>query len=165
MTPVFLPDGETPSQRIDLDTVLHRLRVLEQNQRDILFLLRSLRHALRSEWLKLSAETKRVHREVIRLAPYAGRCPCCLDTRVVDDQGQVIPPAEYDHFWGGAYNAPIHSWLICRPCHLELSNDRHLAWYHHLQMRFRAYQAAVAAYAQLSGHRTPARIHVGTLRP
>jgi hypothetical protein len=41
----------------------------------------------------------------------------------------------------------------------------HLAWYHHLQMRFRAYQVAVAAYAQLSGHRAPARFHVGTLRP
>jgi hypothetical protein len=32
-------------------------------------------------------------------------------------------------------------------------------------MRFRAYQVAVAAYAQLSGHRAPARFHVGTLRP
>jgi hypothetical protein len=42
-------DGETPSERINLDAVLRRLRGLEQNQRDILFLLRSLRHALRSE--------------------------------------------------------------------------------------------------------------------
>ena len=73
----------------------------------------------------------------------------------------MIPPVEFDHFWGPVYSAPVHSWLICRPCHLDLSNDRHLTWYNRLTMRFRRYQAAAEAYAAAFSRRTPARIYSG----
>jgi hypothetical protein len=139
---------------------LHRrLAVMEHNQRDMLFLLRSQRLALHSPRVELSHETRRIHRAVIRMEPYNGFCPCCLQTKVVADDGALIPPVEFDHFLGEVYSAPVHSWLICRPCHQELTNDPHLSWYNRLRTRFRRYQAAAEAYTAAFGHRTPARMY------
>jgi hypothetical protein len=50
--------------------------------------------------VELSPQTRRIHRAVIRLAPFNGHCPCCLKTKVVSDDGALIPPVEFDHFWG-----------------------------------------------------------------
>lgn len=159
------PDELTPLAPIDMNELLRRLALLERNQRDILFLLRLLRHALRTHRVELSPETKRIHRAVIRMEPFNGLCPCCLETKVVAEDGRLIPPAEFDHFFGPVYSAPVHTWLICQPCHRALTNDRHLAWYDRLITRFRPYQAAVAAYARLFGRRTPARMHSGNRTP
>src|SRR5947209_12482003 len=104
----FPLDGETPSESPDRpDDLLHRLITIEQNQRDMLFLLRSLRTALHNVRVELSPETRRIHCEVIRLEPYNGLCPCCLQTKVVSDEGALIPPVEFDHFWGAVYSAPV----------------------------------------------------------
>jgi hypothetical protein len=149
-------DGNPPIDGADMRDLLRRLIIVEHNQRDILFLLRSLRHALHNNRVELSPETKRIHREVIRMQPFNGHCPCCLETKVVADDGTLIPPAEYDHFWRAVYSAPVHSWLICRRCHQDLTNDRHLAWYNRLTTRFRRYQAATEAYAKAFGHRSAA---------
>lgn len=165
MTAPFADDDEPTREVLDLAGVLHRLRVLEQNQRDMLFLLRTLRHALRVERLAISAQTRRLHREVIRLPPFNGLCPCCLHTEVVAADGSVIPPAEYDHFWGPTFSAPVHSWLICLPCHRELTTDGHLVWYRRLVSRFRQYQAAVEAHARAFGPRTPAKLYSGRHKP
>ncbi len=165
MNTTFSPDGETPFDNPDRHDLLRRFTILEQNQRDMLFLLRSMRHALFHGRVELSPETKRIHREVIRMEPYNGFCPCCLQTKVVSDEGALIPPVEFDHFWSPVYSAPVHSWLICRPCHQELTNDRHLTWYHRLTTRFRRYQAAAEAYTVAFGHRTPSRMYAGKRRP
>jgi hypothetical protein len=154
-------DGDAPSEGADMQDLLRRLIILEQNQRDALFFLRSLRLALHNARVELSAETRRIHREVIRMAPFNGLCPCCLETRVVSEAGELIPPVEFDHFWGPVYSAPVHSWLICRPCHQDLTNDRHLTWYNRLTTRFRRYQAAAEAYTAAFGARTPARMYPG----
>jgi hypothetical protein len=161
MNTAYPPEGDTPFDRPDMQDLLRRFTILEQNQRDMLYLLRTLRPALYHPRARLSPETRRIHREVIRMDPYNGACPCCLETKVVSDAGAVIAPADFDHFWGRIYNAPVHSWLICKPCHQALSNDPHLAWYHRLTTRFRRYQAAAQAYTAAFGHRTATRIHTG----
>ena len=152
-----LPDDITPFENTDLHDLLRRFTRLEQNQRDILFFVRSLRHALHNVRVELSPETRRIHRAIIRIEPFNGRCPCCLETPIVSAAGTLIPPVEFDHFWGPVYSAPVHSWLICRPCHRALTNDPHLTWYNRLVTRFRRYQAA--AYTVAFGTRTPARMH------
>ena len=63
-------DGDAPSEGADMQDLLRRLIILEQNQRDALFFLRSLRLALHNARVELSAETRRIHREVIRMAPF-----------------------------------------------------------------------------------------------
>ena len=165
MNTSFPPDGDAPVDSTDLRDLLRRFITLEQNQRDMLFLLRSLRPALHNVRVELSPETRRIHREVVRMPPFNGRCPCCLDTQVVAADGTLIPPVEFDHFWGPVYSAPVHSWLICRPCHLALTHDRHFTWYHRLTTAFRRYQAAAAAHTVAFGHRTPARMYRGKRRP
>jgi hypothetical protein len=45
-----------------MQDLLRRFTILEQNQRDILYLLRSLRHALHNVRVELSPETRRIHR-------------------------------------------------------------------------------------------------------
>src|ERR1700710_125492 len=52
----FSPDGDTPSENPDQPDLLRRLSIIEQNQRDILFLLRSLRLALHNVRVELSPE-------------------------------------------------------------------------------------------------------------
>lgn len=158
------PDHELPGAAPELRDLLRRITVIEHNQRDALFLLRSMWLALHNVRVELSPETRRIHREVIRMEPYNGFCPCCLETKVVAEDGTLIPPVEFDHFWSPVYSAPVHSWLICRPCHQDLSNDRHLTWYHRLTTRFRRYQAAAEAYTPAFGHRTPARMQAGKRR-
>lgn len=158
MNMAFPFDGDTSSpEDAAPPDLLQRLAHLEQNQRDMLFLLRSLRHALFKGRAELSPATRQIHRAVIRMEPYNGLCPCCLQTKVVSDDGTLIPPVEFDHFLGQVYNAPAHSWLICRPCHQDLTNDPHLAWYNRLRTRFRRYQAAAAAYTAAFGPRTHTR--------
>jgi hypothetical protein len=160
----FPPDDDTPFENPDLRDLIRRFTTIEQNQRDMLFLLRSPRHALHNVRVELSPETRRIHREVIRMEPFIGLCPCCLETKVVSEDGALIQPVEFDHFWGRVYSAPVHSWLICRPCHQDLTNDPHLTWYSRLSTRFRRYQAAAEAYTAAFGHRTPARMHAGKRR-
>ena len=159
MNTTFPPDGDAPFDSTNVQDLLRRFTILEQNQRDMLFLLRSLRHALHNTRVELSHETRRIHCEVIRMEPFNGLCPCCLETKIVSEDGTLIPPVEFDHFWGPVYSAPVHSWLICRPCHQDLNNDPHLVWYHRLSTRFRRYQAAAEAYTVAFGNRTPAKMH------
>jgi hypothetical protein len=109
----FPPDGDTPSSNSpDMAELRRRLAVLERNQRDMLFLLRSLRLALYNPRVEISDETKRIHRGVIRMEPYNGFCPCCLQTKVVADDGTLIPPVEFDHFLGEVarrQGGPVHA--------------------------------------------------------
>lgn len=90
MNSSLLAGGNAPPGTIDPRDLLHRVISLEQGQRDILFLLRSLRHALYNTRAEVSPETRRIHRAVIRMPPFNGRCPCCLETRVVDDNGALM---------------------------------------------------------------------------
>ena len=157
------PDHELPGAAPELRDLLRRITVIEHNQRDALFLLRSMWLALHNVRVELSPETRRIHREVVRLPPFDGLCPCCLQTKIVSEKGGIIPPAEFDHFLGPVYSAPVHSWLICRPCHLDLNNDGHLAWYAKLTTRFRRYQAAAQAYTAAFSRRTPAKLYTARL--
>lgn len=84
---------------------------------------------------------------------------------MVSDGGGLIPPAEFDHVFEPVYSAPIHGWLICRPCHLDLTNDHHLTWCRRLTTRFRRYQVAAQAYTVAFGRRAPARLQPGKQAP
>src|SRR3954468_23090083 len=53
-------EKHTPCENGDMQDLLRRFSVLEQNQRDMLFLLRSMRVALFNARVKLSPETRRI---------------------------------------------------------------------------------------------------------
>lgn len=67
-------------------------------------------------------ETKNEHVQAV-LRFYHGKCPICAITKVVDDEGQRIPPAEFDHFMANHRPDVGATWLICQPCHREITHS------------------------------------------
>lgn len=63
--------------------------------------------------------TKRRHKEVV--AALGSRCPCCGVSEVLDATG-VVQRAEYDHFYSRERRDFAETWLICVPCHRDMSD-------------------------------------------
>lgn len=80
----------------------------------------------------ITETTKKRHREAISLL--GRRCPCCGVAVVLSPTGEVVE-AEYDHFYSRERRAFEETWLICRSCHLGMSDRTpHVA-------AFQAYQS------------------------
>lgn len=69
----------------------------------------------------LKSTTKINHIDALRLL--GGRCPCCGTAEVVAN-GEKSPFAEFDHFYASSRAGAEHTWLICKPCHTELTSGR-----------------------------------------
>lgn len=65
--------------------------------------------------------TKRQHVE--DTGDLGGRCPCCGTANVVEN-GTKSLFADFDHFYQSSHPNPEHTWLICRPCHSDLTTGR-----------------------------------------
>jgi hypothetical protein len=76
--------------------------------------------------------------EIVRhTALMGGRCPCCGQRDVVCD-GRPTDHAEFDHFYQNSAPDAEHVWLICAPCHAELT--RHVAARDTRSTEFQAFQ-------------------------
>lgn len=71
--------------------------------------------------MQITPKTKAEHVDAV--SRLGGRCPCCGLCDVVRD-GQRMAPAEFDHFYANSASGADHTWLICKPCHDELSAGR-----------------------------------------
>ena len=56
---------------------------------------------------------------------------------------------EFDHAFHRGLNRPEHGWLVCRPCHREMTHGGYLARFGRLE-EFRAFQGAVLAERERS---------------
>lgn len=56
-------------------------------------------------------------------AELGGRCPCCSRAEVIID-GERSRFAEFDHFYANSKADADHIWLICKPCHQDLTTGR-----------------------------------------
>lgn len=52
-----------------------------------------------------------------------GKCPCCGTADVIVRESPSCF-AEFDHFYQNSQADSDHVWLICKPCHAELTNGR-----------------------------------------
>jgi hypothetical protein len=84
----------------------------------------------------LSEATRRDHLEDTRAL--GGRCPCCNLAEVVTADAARAPFAEFDHFYANSHPGGAHTWLICKPCHTELTTGR--VPREQREAEFRAYQ-------------------------
>ena len=66
-----------------------------------------------------------------------GRCPSCGLAEVIMN-GEKSPFAEFDHFYQNSRADADHTWLICKPCHTDLTNGR--VTRDQREAAFRAYQ-------------------------
>jgi hypothetical protein len=135
--------GSLHQRHDDHDRTLH---ALDQNDADMLHLLRSMPRVMHAERRRFSKSSKLIMITVISMEPYNGRCPCCRERPVLID-GRVADGAEFDHWYDVALAHPVDGWLICKPCHTEIGNN-HVA----AQARSRAFhlfQAAIIASRQV----------------
>jgi hypothetical protein len=75
--------------------------------------------------------------DVAALATLGGRCPCCWSRDVVAD-GKKTAAGEFDHFYSASKPDIEHTWLICKPCHSDLTAGRIAR--DEREAEFRAYQ-------------------------
>jgi hypothetical protein len=61
---------------------------------------------------------------------------------VLTADSQPVDGAEYDHFLHRGLNRPEHGWLICKSCHVELTQGGYLVRFARTP-EFRRFQAAV----------------------
>jgi hypothetical protein len=83
----------------------------------------------------LTTETKRQH--IATVTAFGGQCPCCSRADVKVD-GAVSTFAEFDHFYQNSLANVAATWLICKPCHSDLTTGR--VDRHDREPDFRAYQ-------------------------
>ena len=77
--------------------------------------------------------TKQRHRDVV--ATLGRRCPCCGINEILDECRAVVD-AEYDHFYSRERREFTETWLICRSCHLDMSDrTEHTAAFQAYQQR------------------------------
>lgn len=116
-----------------------QLERIEQQQIMIIETLRDLRVSFAIPRKPLSQSTKQAHCRTI-LARRNGFCPCCELATVVATNGEIVPGAEFDHWYRRDRNGTEETWLVCGSCNERLNNPSYKAVKHSL---FVAYQQAV----------------------
>jgi hypothetical protein len=135
--------GSLHQRHDDHDRTLH---ALDQNDADMLHFLRTMPRVLHAERRPFSKSAKLIMIKVISMPPYNGQCPCCRENPVLTD-GRVAEGAEFDHWYDSAMALPVDGWLICKPCHSEISNNHVAA--HARSRAFHLFQAAIIANEQV----------------
>ena len=83
-----------------------------------------------------TAQTKRQHIDTLMFL--GGRCPCCHANDVIDQFGNKLETANWDHWYAPHRRAPHETWLVCADCNQAMKD-------HAVRMRrqsqFDAYQA------------------------
>jgi hypothetical protein len=71
---------------------------------------------------RFSAYIEQQYRETC-LQEYQGKCPCCKDRRIVNDDGTKTDELHYDHFNGRELVGAGDGWCVCKRCNLRLRDD------------------------------------------
>ncbi|HVY15954.1 MAG TPA: hypothetical protein VHB27_12055 [Rhodopila sp.] len=124
-------EAPTPDDRF-LSAILRVSQQVEAVARDVAVLKQHIARQRR----EIKEAVKRQH--VAAIAALGGRCPCCGSREVVGADGRKAEGAEFDHFYAASKPDLEHTWLICRPCHSDLTTGR-LAR-DEREAEFRAYQ-------------------------
>ena len=123
---------EAPTQDPTLTAVLQVAERLEAVAKDVAV----LRQAIGQQRREIKDGVKRQH--LTAIAALGGRCPCCGSREVVDKDGKKAGGAEADHFYAASKPDAEHTWLICQPCHADLTVGRLLR--DQREAEFRTYQ-------------------------
>ena len=122
---------------------LHRrLDTLDRHAADTMFLVVSAQDLLLNQRRPFSEPSRAVMCAVIANPPYEGQCPSCETVPVLTTDLQVGEGAQFDHFYHRGLNRPEHGWLVCKPCHHELTHGGYLARFTRMP-EFRRFQDAV----------------------
>lgn len=62
--------------------------------------------------------------QVLLGSAYDGKCPCCMRTRILDQDGNAMDSLNFDHWYRITRNAPWEMWPVCDKCNLDLRDQR-----------------------------------------
>ena len=80
-----------------------------------------VRRQLPGQRKQLTKSTKADHIDAVwRMG---GVCPCCGTSHLFDDD-KLNRFSEFDHFYQNSAPSADHTWLICKPCHSDLTYGR-----------------------------------------
>ena len=138
---------------------LHRrLDTLDRHAADLMFLQLSAQDLLLGKRRNFSQRSQAIIVAAVAAEPFGGQCPCCGRAPVLNEAGQPVPGAEFDHALHRGLNRPEHGWLVCAACHAGLSRGGYLGRFARLPA-FRAFQDAVLAQQRRTqtppGHSAP----------
>ena len=102
--------------------------------------LSEMQNALPLKRRKLSRKTRRAHIGCI-LEWYEGKCPCCREVRIIDENGLPLPICNEEHFIGRHEIALDKTWLLCQECNLRKSTGKFA--HTDVEALFRAYQVTL----------------------
>lgn len=122
---------------------LHRrLDTMDRHAADIMFLVVSTQELMLGTRRPFSEHSKALIRAVIASPPYEGHCPCCGAVPVLTAKRRPVEGAEFDHAFHPGLNRPEHGWLVCKPCHHELTHGGYLVRFQRMP-EFRRFQDAL----------------------
>ncbi len=117
----------------DFSRVLERLDRMSQD-------LTEIKDSLPLKRRKLSRATRRAHISCI-LTWYEGKCPCCRETRIIDENGKPFPVCNDEHFVNRHENALDKTWLVCQDCNQRKSTGKLV--HTDVEALFKAYQVTL----------------------
>lgn len=124
------------------ERVHRKLDALDRHAADLMFLAVSAQDILLDARRPFSGRSRAAITAVVTNPPYEGHCPSCGVVPVLTPEGRPAEGAEFDHFFHRGLNRPEHGWLVCQPCHRELTHGGYLARFARVA-EFRRFQAAV----------------------
>ena len=127
---------------LQFDQLHCKLDHMNRHAADQMFLLVSTQDLMLGRRRNFSDRSQAFMRAVISAEPYEGQCPCCHAAPVLTAGNLPVEGSEYDHFFHRGLNRPEHGWLICKSCHVELTQGGYLVRFARTP-EFRRFQAAV----------------------
>jgi hypothetical protein len=128
--------GETSAVLVratDFSRMLERLDRMAQD-------LTQIKDSLPLRRRKLSKDTRRAHISCI-LSWYEGKCPCCREVRIIDENGSPLRGCNEEHFVNRHENALDKTWLVCWDCNQGKTNGK--VAHTDVEALFRAYQVTL----------------------
>lgn len=109
---------EAPNPVPTLAAVLKMAERLETIARDVAM----LRDAVGRQRREIKDGVKRQH--IAAIGALGGRCPCCGSATIIHPDGRKAQGAEFGHYYSASQPDAEHTWLICQPCHADLTVGR-----------------------------------------
>lgn len=114
-------------------------RILERIERMAVDLT-EIKDALPLKRRKLSKSTRHAHISCI-LSRFEGKCPCCREVRIIDENGRPLPACNEEHYINRHENALDKTWLLCQECNQRKTSGK--VAHADVEALFKAYQVTL----------------------
>lgn len=119
--------------------------------------LTEMRDALPLKRRKFSRKTRRAHIGCIR-EWYEGKCPCCREIRIIDDDGQPLPVCNEEHAVNRHEISLDKTWLVCQDCNSRKTTGK--LTHSDVEALFRAYQVTLRKHLSGKEHKGPVQMRM-----